>query len=174
MSGVKRRLFNVLAAVSLVLFVVSVMSWCGSFWWNTELGYLGERNSLVAEEWHGKVGFYWMRWSATDNVQRQTGFSFRLSGIPDHYLVASGPLASIGFGSQANRTLINGITYDESLVVVPYYSLLLPTLVMPSLWFWRRLRTTHFGPMQCRGCGYDLRATPDRCPECGAAVGPVV
>ena len=64
-----------------------------------------------------------------------------------------------------------GFTYHDHggiwagrIVSVPFWFLLL--LAGAGLALWRR---KHFRAGLCAACGYDLRATPDRCPECGAS-----
>jgi len=57
---------------------------------------------------------------------------------------------------------------------VPYW-LLLPLLSALPLWLVTTHRVRRRGAArrsrgQCATCGYDLRATPNRCPECGAVV----
>jgi hypothetical protein len=55
-----------------------------------------------------------------------------------------------------------------SVVSVHCAYLTIPLAVLPALWLWarrrlrRRIRHGH-----CTSCGYDLRASPRRCPECG-------
>lgn len=55
-------------------------------------------------------------------------------------------------------------------VRIPFWSLAGVALPLPAargLRRWRRRRRRAEGC--CRACGYDLRATPHRCPECGTA-----
>lgn len=58
---------------------------------------------------------------------------------------------------------------------VPHWQLLAATAAPPALWLALaiRRRRKRKGAGHCRWCGYDLRATPGRCPECGrpAALG---
>jgi len=52
-------------------------------------------------------------------------------------------------------------------IYVPLWVVIVASGAM-ALAFWRRSRLQR-APGRCSRCGYDLRATPERCPECGTA-----
>ena len=59
-------------------------------------------------------------------------------------------------------------------VSIPYWLLFSLAAAAPTLWLirWRRaiLARRRMGRGLCGRCGYDLRASVDRCPECGTVV----
>ena len=58
-----------------------------------------------------------------------------------------------------------------TILAIPYWSLALPPLIPPAVALARaRRRRRRLRDHRCLQCGYDLRATPDRCPECGRAI----
>jgi hypothetical protein len=54
---------------------------------------------------------------------------------------------------------------------IPFWFPLLLTALLPICRGAAAWRARRRAPGLCRTCGYDLRATPDRCPECGAIPG---
>ncbi|HYE18296.1 MAG TPA: hypothetical protein VEA69_07615 [Tepidisphaeraceae bacterium] len=74
--------------------------------------------------------------------------------------------------SSTSLTLTGGgllfITFPTWSVVAPHWLLAGVFAILPAgrAIAWRRRRNRR-APGHCRHCGYDLRATPERCPECG-------
>lgn len=78
-----------------------------------------------------------------------------------------------GFSFERQRFGSGGAVGDKAMaehLAIPLYPLplLIGLLLAWHIGRYRRLRM----PGRCVNCGYDLRATPARCPECGTVVRP--
>ena|ERR1700733_3888172 len=71
------------------------------------------------------------------------------------------------FYSPASAT--SSVIKGPTTVMIPSRLAVATFSILPVIWPLSRLRR-RYGKSYCQNCGYDLRATPDRCPECGKTV----
>ena len=86
------------------------------------------------------------------------------------------------FGSSRLGSSVSGYGYYDhewgDVIFFPHWAALLalaPVALLPVPALIRRRRRRRLrGAGRCESCGYDLRASPGRCPECGVGAAPAV
>jgi hypothetical protein len=75
----------------------------------------------------------------------------------------------LGFWSQfSTLSHASGLSFGSWFIQTPYWPILGASALLPCWTLWKRhRRNLRAANNLCVSCGYDLRATPDRCPECG-------
>ena len=177
MKRIGRYILNTLTVLSLVLCVATVALWVRSYFASeclTIARYDFAPAGVTTEEYHltsGRGGISMSRLHV-GRQPRSNSYDYpRLAyhRYPRNYY--GGGVWEDGdwwnrFGIYTN-TLVTRLAMFWSLTVPDWLLLLL--LLVPPVRAARRLvksrRASRAG--LCPKCGYDLRATPDRCPECG-------
>jgi predicted RNA-binding Zn-ribbon protein involved in translation (DUF1610 family) len=130
--------------------------------------------TIVTERWKRPGQPFRLFGSIRGNVTsfygiRHESMSGRDLPFPDHILRRS--VAGFGFGRLQSWN-VDGLASTGCEISIPLVPLLCALLVMPAvlaLRINRSLRRRRSG--LCVTCGYDLRASIGRCPECGTSIG---
>jgi hypothetical protein len=166
---VRRRLLNLLTLVSLLLFVAVAVLWVVSMFRGLAVEYWAP---ACARTWgiscsRGEIGLSRSTGAPVSGVAGGLRFYSQRPVSPiDSLRTLVGPIAGFQFNvlGVAKFQARPGTTILD-LFYFPCWLALALTAVLPvrrHLLARRRDRVGH-----CVNCGYDLRATPDRCPECG-------
>ena len=188
----KRRLFNLAAAVSLGMMLAVVALWVRSYTWYDDVGIAttSKATSYRRDRYHRLVSnlggltwntttYEWASAKAIENTPLPEGLRYWHDASPAQ------PGADSAFGQFLGFHIMrDGYTppdpdtiysFRSVSVRAPMWFPLSFVATLPAMRFIvfllrRRGRSRALG--LCPACGYDLRATPDRCPECGMAVAP--
>lgn len=190
MKSGKRRsstLFAGLALVSLLLCLAMIIFWVRSYWGSD---FISRRTFDAADSFsvthsdrmlslsHGEI-----RWSRGSDTLFIGGMvpPGKPVGTMDWNWGRLG-VGHMGWETPPPRTYWNRLgfaSWDDGIETsfssigrhyfsAPIWLAVLAFLILPGLWTVWRLRSSRRALAgQCALCGYDLRATPKRCPECG-------
>lgn len=179
---------NMLCAVSLLLCLGSTGLWTRSYWRADSIALpsaLPPRradpithfrpNALVFDSQAGCLrgmlvnarfgSLFWRRSAATacsfpygSAAAAETWQGFRYPG--------TAPKGALGFAWESGLTR-GYYYYPFRAVTVPYWGVTAVFTMLPMFMLgWRMRRARRAARGRCVACGYDLRATPSRCPEC--------
>jgi hypothetical protein len=172
MRRVRRHLLNVLTALSLLLLVGVVVFGARSHVIGDELRWLRPPWIFEVLSSGGLVRVGWGRFDEKTYPPRLgwSGTFWPFERETDTYEFDLHRRATFGFGYERWTWNSKALTADTRLVTFPFW---LPALVCAGLpaaavvRLVRARRRVRRGGV-CTACGYDLRATPGKCPECGA------
>jgi hypothetical protein len=175
MKRLRRWLFNLAAGVSLLLCIQALTAWYESYGYrNFNLRTRTGARWLVTS-YEGCIQFSRWRYYSKEDDPFLPGFG--KEGSPVHMDIWPSEWKWGGFDLKYNVTLMRVDSMGQRPIGtndgirLPYWFLTLLTLVVPVLWggeaLRRRRRRSRLEQGLCPSCGYDLRATPERCPECG-------
>jgi rRNA maturation protein Nop10 len=184
-----RWLWNIFVIASLLLCLATAGVWVRSHSVPDRI-YLGMGGAIWSLTW--KRGSVWLQhfatWPEPFRGLRRANRWLRLSPVLSKYVgvfeYASG---SAYVPLNDDNTVRWDATPDETRITrfappIPWWQVAAPFSSVAFLfalaplakvaWWWRRSlrRRYRLAHDLCLRCGYDLRATPDRCPECGTTV----
>jgi len=163
-----RRIVRIFACLSLLVGLALLGLGIRSFWRNDSLFIeRGPRGYFVSSA-RGRVGV--IRVSGSWHPRRLHWATYDLA--------TDGAVLTTIATSPDTRDLIIMLSGDGKLpgafgqsrwFAIPYATPIVPFAALPAILLmraWRQRRRGRRG--LCRQCGYDLRASPQRCPECGS------
>ena len=170
-----RRLGHILLAASALLSVASLLAWPASFYEHLLIARLGSRSTVHCSVVGGQIGCV---------VQTGPGLPEVLANAavqPTQWFFDAGRnhvrytdsrelwKDSMSFGHmERSMAMRSGAVLRQHQVIVPLWFTAWLFAMPPGLWLRRyRRRRDRIRRGLCLRCGYDLRASPDACPECG-------
>jgi hypothetical protein len=172
-----------LLAISLVLFPLSIGTWIAGRYVDFGIKHVGTAHGFDLTFGHGLVQVQTWRILVVKEPPHWTfGQMNRPNLFSDFFATDSeGKTPSIwnriGFESSTFDVTVGGMSMpnqrivEGSALIVPEWLVLGLSSILPLLLVRRKLlarrRRKRLSKGCCARCGYDLRATPQRCPECG-------